>query len=131
MRVTIATEKDARYTCWSPELKNQANELSTGAIPEQAFRLKLDKAKKVPVTIACVSSRSCSGELNLKFGDKAVAVRSKFTLEGNRTATLPLQINANGLRLLKLKKGKMRVTAYMRISGRKDGLYTRDFKLVK
>lgn len=131
MRVTIATEKDARYTCWSPELKEQANELSTGAIPDQAFKLRLDRRRRVPIRIACVSARSCSGELNLKHGAKAVAVRTPFTLEGEQTATLPVQINANGMRLLKLKKGRMKVTAYMRVSGRKNGLYTRDFKLVR
>ena len=133
MRVTLGTgREDSRASCWSPEDKALANELSTAAFPEQPFKLKLTRDRKVPVALSCVSKRSCAGELNLKtMSGKPVAVRTKFALQGQETATLPMQVNANGLRLLKLNRGKLRVQAFARVSGRKDGLYKRDFKLVR
>lgn len=128
MRVTIATERDARATCYSPDLQNYTKDRSRVELPVQATKLKLQPGNQVPVALNCVSLHGCKGQVYLKHEGKPAGV-GPFELTSKQSATFPLSVNANGLRLLKLRGGRLKVTAIVRVNGGKA--VQRDFKLVR
>lgn len=128
MRVTIATDRDARATCYSPDLLSYSKDRSTVELPVQAPRLKLQPGNQVPVALTCVSLHNCKGQVYLKQAGKPVGV-GPFELASKQTATFPVTVNANGLRLMKLGRGKLNATAIVRVNSGKP--VQRDFKIVR
>ena len=124
MRVTIGTGDDARFFCRSAEEQQGP----TVAFPAQAPRLKVVKNKVTP-QLSCVSLAACGGTLYLKLNNTILVGRGPFSLAGKSTAPVPVTLNANGLRKLKERKGRMKVTAIAKVKG--GAQQTAVFKLVR
>jgi hypothetical protein len=124
MRATIATGNDAQYSCRTAEEQQGP----TVRFPEQAFRLKVRKGK-AGVQLSCVSLAACPGTLYLKLNDKILVGSGAFSLQGKQTATVPVTLNPNGVRKLRERKGRMRVSAIARPKGGKQ--VASAFKLVR
>ena len=126
MRATIGTGDDARHFCRSAEEQQGP----TVSFPDLPARVTIGKkAKKVTLPLACDSLAACSGTLYLKLGEQILVGRGPFALAGRTSGPVAVTLNANGLRKLKERKGRMRVNAIAKVKG--GAAKTASFKLVR
>lgn len=124
MRATIGTGDDARPFCRSAA----ENQSPTVGLPEQPFKLKLAR-KTVPIQVACTSVRACTGTIFLKHNGTAQVGKGAFSLAGGAAGPVTVTVNANGIRKLRERKGRLKVDAVVRVKG--GAQQSRTFKLVR
>ncbi len=126
MRATIGTGDDARHFCRSPEEQQGP----TVSFPAQGPRLLIGKkAKKVNLQLSCDSLAACPGTLYLKLNGTILVGRGEFALQGRTAGTVAVTLNPNGLKKLKERKNKMKITAIAKVKGGKA--QTAEYKIVR